>query len=114
MNLLLNPNKAGFTPLHQAANSNSVEILNAFLDELEDMLSGEEYMRAINKKTSKGYPPACQRDKSNAKQINQILETERRGKGQAHHDKPLSHKGFFNKNIEVKQSTSDCESQYSN
>ena len=78
------------------------------------MLSDEEYMRAINKKTLKGYPPACQRDKSNAKQINQILEKERRGKGQAHHNKPLSHKEFFENNIDGKQSTSDYGSKYSN
>jgi hypothetical protein len=74
--LLLKPNQAGFTPLHQAANSNSLAVLTIFLEELKKTLTPQEYNKALSCR-AKGHIPSCERKKSNATAINQLLDKER-------------------------------------
>ena len=77
LDLLLRPNKSGFTPLHQAANSNSIEVLNLFLNELKQKLSLEDYKKALFCEARR-IMPSCERSKSNAAEINQLLAEERK------------------------------------
>ena len=76
ISLLTQPNEAGFTPLHQAANSNSIEVVTFFLSELKEIVSLEGYRTALSA-LAKGHKPSCELKKSYAKQINALLQDER-------------------------------------
>ncbi|MFA5959598.1 MAG: hypothetical protein WC785_03705 [Tatlockia sp.] len=76
---LLSPNPAGFTPLHQAANSNSIEIVQFFLNELKKALAPHHYSTALWAKSARGnLLPLCESQKSNAEEINRLFFEERR------------------------------------
>lgn len=72
--LLVSPNQAGFTPLHQAANSGSLEVVRAFMKELRAWRSSETVLACLDTK-AKGRSPSCRVSTANpeAKLINDYL-----------------------------------------
>ena len=73
--LLTGPNYAGLTPLHYAANSNSLEICKFFVTQLENTAVLTELLWYQN---NKGDIPCCTQNKEQATQINEFLAQKRR------------------------------------
>lgn len=73
--LLIGPNYAGLTPLHYAANSNSLEICKCFVAQLENTAVLTELLWYQN---NKGDIPCCNQNKEQATQINEFLAQKRR------------------------------------
>lgn len=75
--LLTQADKTGTTPLHYAANSNSITLFETFLSHMRATLSADAYHKALNYEDNRKQIPCCYREKSNATVINQRLRAER-------------------------------------
>lgn len=77
VSLLTQPDITNITPLHQAANSGSMDLFTAVLNGMKNTLTPDAYQTAIRYKTDRGRMPSCDRKKAQAEQINQLLWEER-------------------------------------
>jgi hypothetical protein len=75
--LLLSPNTAGFTPLHQVAANATLDMVSGFFRILQESLSHQDLYYALTATTRSGYKPSSSKRNKNAQDINAFLNQKR-------------------------------------
>lgn len=71
-------NGVGYSPMHQAINSGSLEIAEQFIHVFRTFFSELDYLHALSLNIPNGIKPYCQSHKPEAKYINAFVTAERR------------------------------------